>query len=437
MAKCSNLTYGLNPTEQTLYRCGQNTCEDGRFCLSCIDACHGGHPVALKGRAEIGVCDCQIHGVCRLFRGSIADLPALKCDNCRLTIHLTIHVHRGPSMVRYLCDNCGRKQAATAQLPEAVYLVPYISSMTWSKLRMRQDRAKSMANLYKYHVIPENHRWNKTHWGYRCELCAWLITGIRYQCMECPSWGSFCRDCWTDHDSNHALFIVNRPINNLAIEPLAMLRVTMVDKTHYEINALEGISIQSADTVTVQSMSLIEVLMVYQALVLGIDQLDQTPACWPHIANAIANIYESMAEYFSKRDQPATRGVSFIDYAQRHFDGHITADLYQPESLSFHSSKRLSLTATLLSKMFTASLQTQTLDKACFYINLGNRTVFILRTIIEPTEFYRIELADVDGKPFRTPRVRMAFMQAIGKEVRSFSGAFGHQIINSIDAIEE
>eukprot|EP00842_Homolaphlyctis_polyrhiza_P002720 jgi/Hompol1/3449/HPOL_006543-RA len=56
--------------------------------------------------------------------------------------------------VRYLCDNCGRKQSLAVQFPESVYLVPYISSMTWPKLQMRLERAKAMAALYKDHVLP-------------------------------------------------------------------------------------------------------------------------------------------------------------------------------------------------------------------------------------------------------------------------------------------
>ncbi|KAJ1344650.1 hypothetical protein BSLG_000173 [Batrachochytrium salamandrivorans] len=221
-------------------------------------------------------------------------------------------------------------------------------------------------------------------------------------------------------------------------DPLAMPNVVMIADNHYGISALESIFVQSSDTVTVQSMSLTELLMVYQALVLGVGHLQQTPLCWPYIANAIANIYESMAEYFVKRDQPSGRNKNYIDYAERHFDGHISVDICNEDSPTRRSSHRLSLTAALLNRMFsTGTLQTATLDGACFYIKMGNRTVFILRTLAKPTTFYRVELADSEGRPFETARVRSAFMQAVGTGVRSFSDAFGQQIINSIDAIEE
>ncbi|KAI8929265.1 hypothetical protein BC831DRAFT_444541 [Entophlyctis helioformis] len=545
--RCSNVLSGLNPVEQTLYKCGEDTCEDGRFCLACIDTCHRGHTSALKGRQETGICECQIRGVCQLFKGTIADLPAFKCDNCRHTIRITIHVHRGPTWVRYLCDTCGRRQAATAEPPEAVYVVPYISSMTWPKLRLRLDRAKAMANLYKDHVLPEKHRWNRTHWGYRCELCARIIKGPRYQCMECPSWDSLCSDCWHDHDSNHALFIVNRPLGNLSPEPLAMRNVVKIHDNEYKYGPRDTIRIQSPDMVEVECMSLHEILMTYQALVLGAGHLAQTPDCWTHIANAIANIYESLAEFHAKRESGPHRGRTFLDFATRHFDGHVSADIREPESPSKRLSKRQSiLSLALVNKMLFAAtgsssspspspgvspssnlsgysssgssspevidengsssssslgafssghmrrssalgammmgggvstntassngngnagntgssmpaavgplaqlqnhslVTTKTLPNSCFYFKLGNRTVFVIRTgagqqaaASAITDFYRIELADAEGRPYETGRVRSAFVQASATEVTPFTQAFGHKILNAIDAIEE
>nr|KAJ3421374.1 hypothetical protein HK105_003717 [Polyrhizophydium stewartii] len=375
-----------------------------------------------------------MHGVCQLFRGTIADLPALKCDECRHTILLTIHVHVGQEVVRYLCDSCGRRQSSAAKLPEALYLVPYISSMTWPKMRMRLERAKAMAELLKEYVLPEGHRWNRTHWGYRCELCARLIRGPRYQCMECPRWDSFCRDCWHDHDSNHALFIHNLPVGNVSPDPLAMPSISKISENEYVCGGKDSISIQSADSVTVQSMSPTEILMTYQALVLGVGHMCETPECWPSIANALANIYESMAEFMAKRDLPAFKGRTYIDFAMRHFDGHISADMR--EASSPRTNKRQSLTAQLLNRVFAAPAS-RGLESACFYIKLGNRTVFILRTMSEPTEFYRIELADAEGKPYETARVRSAFMQAIGNEITPFASALGNRILHSAHALEE
>ncbi|KAJ3256723.1 hypothetical protein HK103_005218 [Boothiomyces macroporosus] len=282
--------------------------------------------------------------------------------------------------------------------------------MTWSNTRMRLQTALDISEKYLKQAIPgkhwiyiDGHRWGNTHWGMRCELCARLIKGARYECMECPSMTSFCTDCCHDHDSNHSLVVYAKPIGMTTNMPLAMHGVAQLSECEFKSGSSK-ITIESSEMVTVEKMTLKEILMVYQALVIGVGPLNQATDAWPSIANALSNVYESLCEYLTKYNKQSEE--SFLDISAKHFDSHLSLDMDD------RKSKRLSFTASLYNRV-VGRTNLKCLDETCFYFKNRQRTLFILRTSAEPKRFYRIDLADENGRFYQTDRIRYQFLQAV------------------------
>eukprot|EP00842_Homolaphlyctis_polyrhiza_P002174 jgi/Hompol1/2958/HPOL_006249-RA len=180
-------------------------------------------------------------------------------------------------------------------------------------------------------------------------------------------------------------------------------------------------------------MSLNELLMAYQAIVHGAGRLSETPQeYWPHIANAIANLYESAYEYLNKRDLSSNKGRTYLDFAARHFDGLVSADTKASLGSGATTpmlSKRQSITTSLFNKVFAAPIS-KSMGRTCFLFKWSGNVVFVVRSMQEPLEFFAVELLAADGRPLDTIRVRSAFVQASLAEVAQFPNGMSSRVIN-------
>ncbi|KAJ2995603.1 hypothetical protein HDV02_000605 [Globomyces sp. JEL0801] len=286
--------------------------------------------------------------------------------------------------------------------------------MTWIKTKLRIEKANELATLYSNFIIPKDHRWKNIHWGYRCELCTRVIHGIRYQCMECITQESFCKECVHDHDSNHALLLVNKPIDLFSDAPLGIKEAQKLSEMDYSWDMSE-ISIDGTDIVIVNEMNLREILMTYQALVVGAGSLQESNELWPYVADALGSLYESLKEFKQKQnlivDDDISTSELFFTICKKHFQNITLDDIENEHGLV---RKRSSFTQSLYDRVYGKPVSKQTaLDQTCIYFKNGTRTLFILRTKSEPKRFYRIELSNSDGRLMESDHIRPQFSMAL------------------------
>ncbi|KAI8911018.1 hypothetical protein EDD86DRAFT_204217 [Gorgonomyces haynaldii] len=393
--KCSIQEHGLNAVDQHLFQCVDCRIQ---VCPTCLQ-CHADHHTRDLGIVR-GNCECKIEDVCQMVTSPISSLPAFQCNGCKKEIMVSLHVEVGPESL-YYCDDCGNKRIN--EQPLSLFIVPFMSGLNWNKLGRRIHYVRKLGPRLSEDLLPADHRWGDTHWGYRCDLCAGMIRKVRYNCIDCQVDSNFCSDCWGDHDSNHALMCIARPLAIHSPYPLAIKGTQQTAEQEYQWNG-HTISIDSVDTVSLNHVSPQEMLMVHQALVLGLGSLVDAPSTWPLVVNALAKLYESLHEYLNQQDTLTDlliedRKKTYIEIAETYF-GSITMDM--DRSLL----KRRSLAQMVLTKVF----QPKGLPNSCFYIKHGDKTLFVLQSR-DPRYFYRINLA-VGTKE----RVLRRFIQATEQE---------------------
>jgi hypothetical protein len=270
--------------------------------------------------------------------------------------------------IEHYCRFCAEEIIPNVRLPSAVHVIPFLSSITWKKLRERKDTINRKIQGYA-NAIPMLERWNRNHYGFYCELCTSLISGTRYECLDCAGCVSFCQTCAFDHDSNHWLMLIYLPLK--ISTGIMSEKELKVNGNCYQYCGHE-VLVEGEDTVAVKKMSPMEIFIACQALINGEGVLKGCLS-WQSVVSGLSVLYEALTE------QHKTNGD--VKRTLTKYFKHIAFDLCEVESEEEEASSGL--------------------PGSCFYFRVKGRTVFIVRTKTTPTQFFRIDLTDERGKTLK------------------------------------